>query len=330
MTKISGLGTILSGNKIEIALKSKTIEELGNAKEKYEFIGLDTKPAFQLDEKGYYVSILSTRADLVEVETPIFYNKFQVGEIVSKEFKDENVYLKAYIYNRYNELVNESSSFVMNKALKVNFGASGMSLELSSLYSALIGGITVQTPNKDAKKMSKEKYYILYENENDLQKKIFLNIKFPTAQGIGKDTSLMYKGIEVGKINEIHLGNDAVIAKAYVLEEYKYLLTKNSKLYLEEVEVGIDGVKNLNTIITGKYISIDYKKGEEQFFFEIGKKDSTKDLNNDLILTLYSDSLNSISKKSKLYFKNIEVGEVLDYSLTSDYKRVKITVLIKK
>ncbi|MGB6327747.1 MAG: MlaD family protein, partial [Halarcobacter sp.] len=194
LTKISGLSTILSGNKIEVAPPFEKIEESGEIKEKYSFVGLDSKPNFDLDAKGYYVSILSTRADLVEVETPIFFNKFQIGEIVSKEFKNENVYLKAYIYDRYNDLVNESSVFIMNKALKVSFGAGGLSLELSSLYSALVGGITVQTLEKDAKKMSKDDYYVLYEDEKDLKEKTFLNIKVEDAQGIGKDTSIMYKG----------------------------------------------------------------------------------------------------------------------------------------
>ncbi len=330
LTKISGLGTILSGNKIEVAIKSKNIDELQEAKPKYEFIGLDTKPNFDLDGKGYYVSILSTKSNLVEVETPIFYNKFQIGEIVSKEFENENVYLKAYIYNRYNDLVNESSHFIMNKALKVNFGAAGLSLQLSSLYSALIGGITVETPNKNAQKMPKDKYYVLYENENELLKKTFLNIKLTSAKGVGKGTSIMYKGIEVGKISELHLSVDDVIAKAYVFDKYKYLLTNKSTMHLEEVEVGFDGVKNLNTLIKGEYISINYQKGEPKFFFEIEKKDSLKSLDNDLLITLYSDKLNSISKKSKIYFKNIEIGEVINYSLTKDYKRVKINVFIKK
>lgn len=329
LTKISGLGTILSGNKIEIFPSFKTIKEFENAKEKYEFIGLDSKPDYHLDDKGYYVSILSSRADLVEVETPIFYNKFQIGEIVSKEFKNESVYLKAYIYDRYNYLVNKSSSFVMNKALKVSFGASGMNLELSSLYSALVGGITVQTPSKDAKKMLKDKFYVLYEDENDILKKEFINIKFKSVQGIGKGTSLMYKGIEVGKIEELHLGVDDVIAKAYVYDKYKYLLSTNSKFLLEEVEVSFDGIKNLNTVITGKYISIDYKKGELKSFFEIEENSSLKALKKDLLITFYSESLNSITKKSKIYFKNIAIGNVVDYALTKDYKKVKIRALIK-
>ncbi len=330
LTKISGLSTILSGNKIEVVPPFEKIKETGEIKEKYSFVGLDSKPNFDLDAKGYYVSILSTRADLVEVETPVFFNKFQIGEIVSKEFKNENVYLKAYIYDRYNDLVNESSVFIMNKALKVSFGAGGLSLELSSLYSALVGGITVQTLEKDAKKMSKDDYYVLYEDEKDLKEKTFLNIKVEDAQGIGKDTSIMYKGIEVGKISELHLSSNSVIAKAYVYENYNYLLTNKSKLVLEEVQVGLDGVKNLGTVVSGKYISIKYEKGKPSFFFEINKNDKDKLLTDDLLITFYSETLNSISNKSKIYFKNIVIGEVLDYALTKDYKKVKIRALIKK
>ena len=330
LTKVSGLSTILSGNKIEVTPPPNIIDKSEEIEEKFEFVGLDSKPDFDVDAKGYYVSILSSRADLVEVETPIFFNKFQIGEIVAKEFKNENVYLKAYIYNRYNDLVNASSSFVMNKALKVNFGAGGLSLEISSLYSALVGGITVQTPKKDAEKMSNDEYYILYEDENDLLKRTFINIKFQDAQGIGKNTSIMYKGIEVGKIKELHLGENDVIAKAYVYEKYNYLLTDKSSLILEEAQIGLDGVKNLGTVITGNYISIDYKKGDSSYFFEITKKDKKDLLSEDLLITFYSEKLNSISNKSKIYFKNIVIGEVVDYSLTKDYKKVKIRAFIKK
>ena len=329
LTKVSGLGTLLSGYKIEIAPNTKTMEEEDAVEPKYEFLGLDTKPNYFLDEKGYYVSILSNTADLVEVETPVFYNKFQIGEIVSKEFIDENVYLKAYIYNRYNDLVNKSSSFFMNKALKVNFGAGGMNIELSSLYSALVGGITVVTPDKDAERMEKDKYYILHQDEDELTKKVFFNIKLPDANGIGKGTSIMFKGIEVGKVMEIHLGSDDIIAKAYVAENYEYLLSSNTKLRMEKAQVGLDGIKNLSTIVTGNYISIIYKKGEPSFLFDL-KEELQKNEKGDLLVTLYTNSLNSISKKTKLYFKNIEIGEVVDYSLTSDYKRVKINALIKK
>jgi len=329
LTKVSGLGTILSGNKIEMYPKFRSLKEYENAKPKYEFEGLDTKPSLELNGDGYYVSILSTKADLVEVETPIFYNRFQIGEIVSKEFKDENVYLKAYIYNRYNDLVNESSQFYMNKALKASFGPTGLSLEVSSLYSALVGGITVQTPNKEAKKMPKDEFYVLFEDKNELIEKTYINLKFEAANGIAKDSAIMYKGMEVGKVQELHLTEHAIIAKAYLIKQYEYLLTNNSKFNLEEVEVGLDGVKNLSTVVSGNYLSIDYQKGEPKYFFNI-KNSKIEKSSKDLIITLKAQNLNSISRDSKLYFKNIAIGQVLDYTLSKDFKEVEISVLVEE
>ncbi|TLP37078.1 MlaD family protein [Arcobacter arenosus] len=328
LTKVSGLGTLLSGNKIEVLPKYNDLKKYENVKPKYEFEGLDTKPSLETNGNGYYVSILSNRADFVEIETPIFYNKFQIGEIVSKVFKDEQVYLKAYIYDRYNHLINSSSKFYMNKALNVNFGPGGVKLEVSSFYSALIGGINVLTLEKDAKKMQEDESYILYENKEELEEKTFLNLKFDTANGIGERTSIMYKGIEVGKIKEVHLNNNSVIAKAFVYKDYEYLLSENSKFYLNSVEVGIDGVKNLNTVVSGNFISVDYKKGKAKYFFVIQNKKINKE-DDDLIITLNSKRLNSITKDSKIYYKNIPIGEVLDYTLSDDFKKVKISVLIK-
>ena len=44
----------------------------------------------------------------------------------------------------------------MNEALKVSYGASGLNIEVGSLYSAIIGGITVVTTLKEDEKISKE------------------------------------------------------------------------------------------------------------------------------------------------------------------------------
>jgi|TARA_R110002033_G_scaffold20278_4_gene51246 paraquat-inducible protein B len=329
LTKVSGLGTLLSGNKIELYPKYKTLKEYDNANPQYEFTGLDTKPSLLEDTDGYYVNILSRGEDLIEVETPIFYNRFQIGEISSKEFKDGKVYLKAYIYDKYTYLINKSSQFVMNKALKVNFGPGGLNLEVSSLYSAIVGGITVETPLKDAQKIKEDKYYILSDDKKEFIERTPISLKFTDAKGIGINTLIMYKGVEVGKVDDLQLTQDNIIAKAYIYKKYDYLLTDNSSFNIEETEVSLDGVKNLNSIVSGNYLTIDYKKGKPKDSFEIVNSSMEK-VDNDLVITLKTQNLNSITKNSKLYFKNIPIGKVLDYSLSSDLKHVNISLLVKE
>ncbi len=167
LTKISGLSTLISGYKIELSPNFK----IENAKPQWYFTGLDSAPDDEFEENGYYISLLMNDKDNVDVGTPIFYNKYQIGEIVSKEFKNEQLYASAYIYDKYNYLVNKSSKFIMNEALKVNYGASGLNIEVSSLYSALVGGITVVTSIKDDSKIEKNEIYTLFSSKDDLRKK---------------------------------------------------------------------------------------------------------------------------------------------------------------
>uniref|UniRef100_UPI0040485201 MlaD family protein n=1 Tax=Aliarcobacter sp. TaxID=2321116 RepID=UPI0040485201 len=328
LTKISGLNTLISGYKIELSPIFKTQKEYDEGKYKSYFDGLDTQPNDEFADNGYYISLIANDKDNVEVGTPIFYNKFQIGEIISKEFKYEKVYLSAYIYDKFNYLVNKSSKFVVNEALKVSYGASGLNIEVGSLYSAIVGGITVITPLKDDKKIQKDEVNSLYASKDDLKIKEYFSIDFESANGIDDNSVIIYKGIEIGKISQIILKDGILKSKAFVYEDYKYLLTKNTKFFVEEPNISISGVENLGNMIKGNFVSLDYKEGEfNNTFKAVDKKDIDISLT-DIKLELYSESLNSISKKSKVYYKNIEIGKVIDYSLTSNLKKVKITVLI--
>ena len=265
--------------------------------------------------------------DNVDVGTPIFYNKYQIGEIVSKEFKNEQLYASAYIYDKYNYLVNKSSKFIMNEALKVNYGASGLNIEVSSLYSALVGGITVVTSIKDDSKIEKNEIYTLFSSKDDLRKKVHFTIDFNEGK-IDENTSILYKGIEIGKVSNVKIQDDILATKAYVYEEYKYLLTKNSRFIIEEPTISFDGIKNLGNIIKGNYLSLDYQEGEfSNKFLGISKKDLKKSLHA-IKIDLISDNLNSINERSKIYYKNIEIGRVESYRLSDDYKNVRISILI--
>ncbi|QKF67701.1 paraquat-inducible protein B [Arcobacter venerupis] len=328
LTKISGLNTLISGYKIELSPVFKTQKEFEEGKEKYYFDGLDTQPNDEFENDGYYVSLIANDKDNVEVGTPIFYNNFQIGEIIAKEFIFEKVYFTAYIYDKFNYLVNKSSKFVMNEALKVSYGASGLNIEVGSLYSALVGGITVLTPDKEAAKIIKDEPYLLYGKKDDLKKKEIISLNFLDVNGIEENTPIIFKGIEIGKIIDVKLNKDVLISKAFVYEEYKYLLTNKTKFFVEEPTISFDGVKNLGNIVKGNFISLEYKKGDfSNTFTAIKKKDLNK-INSTIKVELLSENLNSISEKSKVYYKNIEIGFVDSYALTKDLKNVKITLLI--
>lgn len=329
LTKISGLSTIISGNKIELVTKLKSdVIEKGNLP-KFDFKGLEEKPDFESLPNAYYISLIASDVNSVEVETPLFYNSFQIGEIVSKEFDKEKVVLKAYIYDKYKYLVNESSNFILNKALKATLGPGGLNLEVSSLYSALVGGITVITEDKNAKKISENSSRLVYDSKEDLAEKVDIELLLNTAKDIDKNTLIMYKGLVVGKIKELILIDEKVNAKAVIYDKFKYLLTNNSTFTLQKTEVGLSGVKNIGNVISGNFIEIEYKKGKEQFSFDLTNTDLSNDTSTDnFLVTLFTNNLNSITTDTKIYYKNIVIGKVSDYSLTKNFKQIKLELKI--
>lgn len=330
LTKVSGLSTLISGFKIEISPKFRTKEEFEKGKEKFIFEGLDSRPDDELSADGYYITLLVNDKENLEVGTPIFYNQYQIGEVVSKEFKAEKAFLNAYIYDKFNYLVNTSSKFVMNSALKVNYGPSGLNVQLGSLYSAIVGGITIVTPQKDAKKIKRDDVHLLYTSKDDFKEKKYFHIKFANASGIGENTPIIYKGITVGKIVELRLTSEDISTKAFIYDEYKYLLTSNTDFFIKRPKVSIDGIEDLGNIVKGDYVSLDYKKGDFQDLFIAKDYQEIKESLDNKIITLYAKDLNSITKKSKLYFKNIPIGKVVDYDFTNNFKKVKIKVSLDK
>ena len=327
LTKISGLSTLVSGYKIELAPKFKKKEEFSESQYKWYFTGLEFQPDDDFDEEGYYITLLANDKDNVDVGTPIFYNKYQIGELVAKDFKHEQLFVKAYIYDKYSYLVNKSSRFVMNEALKVNYGASGLNIEIGSLYSALVGGITVITSKNDDEKIDKEEVLNLFSQKDDLKSKVYFSIDFVEAK-IEEKTPILFKGIEIGRITSVNLNEDILHTKAFVYEEYRYLLTKNSRFFVEEPTISLGGIKNLGNILKGNYISLDYKEGDFIDNFTAVSKRDLKKSSKTIKLDLVSNSLNSISERSKIYYKNIEIGRVDSYSLSSDLKKVRISILI--
>lgn len=330
LTKVSGLNTLISGYKIELSPKviAATEEEIDKFEEQFKFIGLDSKPDDDLPAQGYYASLVVNNEASIDVGTPIFYNNFQIGEIISKNLIEDELLVKAYIFDNYKHLVNQSSKFVLNEALKVNYGATGLNIEMGSVYSAIVGGITVITQDKKAALIQPGEKYILYAGQEDVKDKQVFNLTVNELDGIDKGTQILYKGIKVGEILNINLREKDLLLNAYLYEKYKYLLTENSQFIIQKPEVSLQGANNLGNIIKGNYISLIYKEGQFANNFKLQNREELELDKKAMRLSLYTKNLNSITKNSKVYYKNIEVGKVIDYALTEDLEKIKIDVAI--
>ena len=84
LTKVSGLNTLISGYKIELSPKYKTQEEYDKGNYKNYFTGLDTQPTDEYDDNGYYVTLIASEKENIELNTPIFIINIKLERLYQK------------------------------------------------------------------------------------------------------------------------------------------------------------------------------------------------------------------------------------------------------
>jgi len=182
--------------------------------------------------------------------------------------------------------------------------------------------------------------WMLYQNM--LEKGVEISIIFNDAAGIkeGK-TQIIYKGVRVGLVKTVHISPNLQQVKvmAEIQRSAEMALKTTAKFWLVKPKVSITEITGLDTIVSGNYIAFLPGKGRLQSEFVASDKPPI--LENDpqgLYINIVADHLGSISRGAKIYFREIPVGEVLDYELADSQKGVIIkarideryTYLIKK
>ena len=160
-----------------------------------------------------------------------------------------------------------------------------------------------------------------------------ISIVFKAAVGIeaGK-TFIKYKDVNIGQVTSVELADDygKVTVTAKIAKSAAGLMVKDAKFWVVEPRVTLSGVSGLGTLLSGNYIG-----------FEAGKSDKSARSFNGLavapIITgdqlgrqfvLKADNLGSLGIGSPVYYRRLQAGQVVAYSLAKDGKSVEITVFV--
>ena len=160
-----------------------------------------------------------------------------------------------------------------------------------------------------------------------------ITITFKSAEGLeaGK-TKIKFKDVEVGQVEEIHLSPDLshVMVTAQLTRDAKDYLTENTRFWVVRARVAGGGVSGLGTLFSGAYIGMDPGKP--------GKKArSFKGLETPPIVTtdlpgrhfmLRAERLGSLNIGKPVYFRQIQVGQVVAYEMEKDGHAVDIKIFI--
>jgi paraquat-inducible protein B len=160
-----------------------------------------------------------------------------------------------------------------------------------------------------------------------------ITITFDDAEGLeaGK-TKVKYKDVEVGTVDSVRLSEDLkhIVVTAEMVKEAEAYMTEGTRFWVVSPRLGAGGVSGLGTLLSGVYIGVDPQPGAAATSF-VGLAEPpliTSDTPGRHYM-LHATTRGSIARGSAVYFRGIEVGQVVDYALADDNQSLDIQVFVQ-
>jgi len=203
---ISGLGTLLSGGYIRL--------EAGAGEEgRRQFAGLDNPPVTAAGTPGLQLSLTSNKAGSITAGDPVLYRGYRVGSVESADFDPDGqeVTYTLFIDAPYDSLVNENTRFWNASGISLKAGAGGLEVQVGSLQSLLVGGVTFDMPNgvlAGAAAKNGDRF-ALFPNWDAVNRKTFEHygeyvVSFSqSVRGLQPGAPVEYRGIRIGSVQRL-------------------------------------------------------------------------------------------------------------------------------
>ena len=162
-----------------------------------------------------------------------------------------------------------------------------------------------------------------------------ITIVFDTAEGLvaGK-TMVKYKNVDVGMVEEVALDENmkSVRVTVQMVKGSKKYLTEKARFWVVRARVTAGAVTGLGTLLGGAYIGIDPVAGGKfvKTFRGLEKAPIVTSDRPGQHFILKADRRGSLDIGAPIYFRQIEVGEVVNYQLAEDGESVDFSVFINE
>jgi paraquat-inducible protein B len=160
-----------------------------------------------------------------------------------------------------------------------------------------------------------------------------ITLSFRAAEGIeaGK-TFFKYKDVEIGKVTKVSLSEDfsKIVVTAKMEKHAEGLLVEDSRFWIVKPRVTLSGVSGLGTLLSGSYIGIEpgktKKKRHDFVGLEVPPPVTIGLPGREFVLR--ADTLGSMGVGSPVYYRRLNVGQVIGYDLAPDGKSMDINIFM--
>jgi paraquat-inducible protein B len=289
----------------------------------------------ELELKGLRLHLQTTKAPPLNVGAPVLYNNIRVGEILGFDLarNRQDTVIQILIRDNYRDLVSGASRFYTYSGVKLNASLQGVNLETAPFDALINGGIAFFNEGK-GDPVRQEQTFPLYVSQQEALNAdaLRLTLHFPSAEGLTKITEIRYQGIAIGRVTDLRLGpaSGDVLGEAQIDQDMARLFRKGSTLRLVRPEVGLAGVRHLETMITGAFIDVRSGSGALQTEFTVVPlAEDTFKPTTGLNIVLETTTLGSLKQGSPLYYRQVKVGEITGYRLSPTAQEVWLEVNVE-
>ncbi len=329
---ITGLEALVKGNYIAVRPGDK------GAAPVREFEARAKAPPLDLKAPGLHLVLFSDNLGSMEIGSPVLYRQVKVGSVQSFQLSRDNrqVVLGVHIEPEYVHLVNGTTQFWNASGITLSGGLSGIEVKSESLQTLLAGGIAFETGNLQAARL-KERVprFTLYANRDAaMTKGTEITIRVPRGDGLSAGTAIRYRGLEIGKVEQVSLSDDLqrVVLRARLTQAQAQIARAGTRFWVVKPEVSLTRAANLDTLVTGQYLEVqpaDRPGAPLTEFDALPAPPSQAAREEGLRLTLSAARRSSLKEGVPVTYREVPVGKVLSYELGATADRVLIHVLIE-
>ncbi|MFY9963880.1 MlaD family protein [Pseudomonas sp.] len=328
---ITGLEALVKGNYIAIRPGEK------GASPQREFEARAKAPPLDLKAPGLHLVLFSDNLGSLEVGSPVLYRQVKVGSVQSYQFskKSKRLLIGVHIEKEYAGLVNGSTRFWNASGITLTGGLSGVQIKSESLQSLMAGGVSFDTPTPNVPLKRRIPTFRLHpDQEAANQSGTTVTIRVERADGLKVGTPIRFKGLDVGKVEQVDLTDDlqAVLLKARITEVPERIARVGTQFWVVKPALGIVKTANLETLVTGQYLEVQpasKNQGPQRTFNALPQAPDFSEREAGLALVLSAPRRGSIKPGVPVTYREIPVGKVTGFELGQTADRVLIHILIE-
>jgi paraquat-inducible protein B len=160
-----------------------------------------------------------------------------------------------------------------------------------------------------------------------------ITIIFKAAQGVeaGK-TFVKYKDVNIGQVTAVRLTPDhsKVEVTAKIDKSAGDLMVEDAKFWVVEPRVTLSGVSGLSTLLSGNFIGFEVGKSSksQRRFTGLDTPPTITSSQPGRRFMLKAKDLGSLGIGSPIYYRRLQVGQVIAYDLSSDGEAMDIKIFV--